>query len=668
MFFLFTFIRQIFSIVHDYIVLNRVGESVLKRKSGEPSLKVISFDLFDTCILRKENLSYENQYKVCSLLYDYLKCNKDACDLDEFIGMRNFFFNLSKPSIGYEVNINKAYESLLQHLILTDAIALTSAEVSATIEKMIDIEVCHEISNCIANDNIFDLIKEIKVKNQRVIAISDMYLPLGCINRILDSIGLSDVFDCVYVSSEMEVTKCGGEIFEKVCELEGIKLCNLMHVGDNYTSDVIKPRKAGVNAFFYFDIKNELKRAWSSSRNVSSHVKDSAKLKRPDTAEGSIKKTITEFMAVYFAEVIRVAKINKVGKVNFCTRDASILLVVSEKIQSKGFFNDIEFSSLSLNRRLSSFLNAQYVWVYRDYLTLYEKVGFDSKFYSVQDNGAGWVKLAEINGSGYELLLQESFRPILNGFIEQISLLNKYFHDKLDDSVIVDIGYAATAFEDLYRYQLRNQFSCNNFFILGASSQRVYHTLQKANSTFPLWPGFLLDHSKIPDLATLSFSWLESIVSDKQLGRLVRYEYDKGVVQPVFEESKGINDVSFIDDIVSNVIDLLLDDYLKNPEVRKRRINNLIDLVGGSVISPSRNDVLSVIKQSHNVGECDESSSSIVRRLKIRNPIKEVRCLIKEDRWVSGCLKLSGLGRMNGFFSALICAEKYIRSNIAGGR
>ena len=52
----------------------------------------------------------------------------------------------------------------------------------------------------------------------------------------------------MYVSSEYALTKRTGNLFKKVLELEGVKANEVLHIGDNLRSDVIRPRLIGMKS------------------------------------------------------------------------------------------------------------------------------------------------------------------------------------------------------------------------------------------------------------------------------------------------------------------------------------------------------------------------------------------------------------------------------------
>ncbi len=70
---------------------------------------------------------------------------------------------------------------------------------------------------------------------KRIIAVSDMYLPSALLADILREKGLA--VDAVYVSCEHNARKSDGSLYDRVLEAEGVPPHAILHVGDNRESD-----------------------------------------------------------------------------------------------------------------------------------------------------------------------------------------------------------------------------------------------------------------------------------------------------------------------------------------------------------------------------------------------------------------------------------------------
>lgn len=79
-----------------------------------------------------------------------------------------------------------------------------------------------------------------------VVFISDMYLPAGFIQWILERSGLFLPGDRLYVSGELGLSKVSGKLFRHVLDDLGIQPGQLVHCGDHPLSDGRVPRALGV--------------------------------------------------------------------------------------------------------------------------------------------------------------------------------------------------------------------------------------------------------------------------------------------------------------------------------------------------------------------------------------------------------------------------------------
>ena len=93
-----------------------------------------------------------------------------------------------------------------------------------------------------------DRIEALRARGARVIYISDMYLPHAVIWRMLTEQGIAEAGETLYVSGELGVTKRSGALFDHVLKAEGLKPGELEHYGDNVYGDFFAPRKRGVGA------------------------------------------------------------------------------------------------------------------------------------------------------------------------------------------------------------------------------------------------------------------------------------------------------------------------------------------------------------------------------------------------------------------------------------
>lgn len=182
-------------------------------------MKVVSFDVFDTLVIRP--------FVQADELFLYLE---KEYDLPGFSQARKKAEQDCRKQLNKEVNIDEIYDFIDERY-----------------RKLKEEEIRLEISFCHENPlirRVFDRAREL---NRRVIAVSDMYLPKAVVQEILKNAGYE--MDEIYVSCDHGATKGSGELFRLVYKLEDCRPEEFVHFGDNYISDYSEAINSGSAAF-----------------------------------------------------------------------------------------------------------------------------------------------------------------------------------------------------------------------------------------------------------------------------------------------------------------------------------------------------------------------------------------------------------------------------------
>ena len=121
-------------------------------------------------------------------------------------------------------------------------------------QEAMDLEISTELSVCKANPEALKFFNTVKKAGKRVVIISDMYLSASTISTILTSCGYDLTGVNVYVSSEYGKTKRSGNLFREVLKnlrVDSVEGKHVLHIGDNYISDYLMPRKCGMKGLLY---------------------------------------------------------------------------------------------------------------------------------------------------------------------------------------------------------------------------------------------------------------------------------------------------------------------------------------------------------------------------------------------------------------------------------
>lgn len=211
------------------------------------SVKVISFDIFDTLIIRP--------FVKPTDLFKLIEENADA---EGFAQQRIDAEQKAKTGMDREITLDEIYFHVKNY------------------QHLKDVEIDYEINLSMRNEPICREL-ELLSESHKILVTSDMYLPKNVIETILKKNNIP--FDCLYLSSELGYTKYKGSMFKHILEKEHIGPNELLHIGDNRHSDVKIPMKMGIHTIHilspidqYFKINPIEKKFYKHHDNLTSSV------------------------------------------------------------------------------------------------------------------------------------------------------------------------------------------------------------------------------------------------------------------------------------------------------------------------------------------------------------------------------------------------------------
>lgn len=208
----------------------------MKREIISEKTKVVSFDIFDTLVVRP----FWNQIDLFSFMDEkFRKINNIETGI-----------NFSKIRVEAEINVRKKLDK--QDVTLEDIYKEIKHQTDSTdeiIEIMQNTEQELEIRFCRERKTGKELYELAKYLGKKVICISDIYLPLETINKILSKNKYN--INQVYLSSEINLTKFNGDLYDFVISDLNVSTDEIVHIGDNYHSDYKTAKEQGINAQFF---------------------------------------------------------------------------------------------------------------------------------------------------------------------------------------------------------------------------------------------------------------------------------------------------------------------------------------------------------------------------------------------------------------------------------
>lgn len=199
-------------------------ELLLKVKQHD----VISFDVFDTLIMRKVFMPQDVFRIVEKRIRKEFGIELDFCRIRTEAGL---------DSNDRNRKLNEIYEVMNQKLGLSEELLC----------KIIQTEIEVEKECCIPRRDMVKLYNEIQEEKDTYI-ISDMYLPIDVVQDILQECGVENVHN-LWISAEKGKNKKSGELWKEFSE-SVVQGRSALHIGDNIHSDIEMPSTYGIDTYY----------------------------------------------------------------------------------------------------------------------------------------------------------------------------------------------------------------------------------------------------------------------------------------------------------------------------------------------------------------------------------------------------------------------------------
>lgn len=213
----------------------------VKKQILDKNIKYISFDIFDTLIVRPF-LKPVDLFKFLDKEYRILANCKTGVNFSQ---IRTVSENIAReeqhkkdPNI-QEITLDDIYNTIAKLYEIDKHI----------LDKLKEKEKEYEIKFCSRRNTLYELYTLALDTGKKVICTSDMYLPKKTIEQILKNNGY-DKIDKLYLSSDIKKTKGTGDLYKYVLKDLSISPKEIIHIGDNYETDYKRPQKLGMNAIY----------------------------------------------------------------------------------------------------------------------------------------------------------------------------------------------------------------------------------------------------------------------------------------------------------------------------------------------------------------------------------------------------------------------------------
>ena len=249
-------------------------------------IKILSFDVFDTFLLRNSTPEALRYLELSSILAKILKQSfPDAIPLRGMSAEDLMLTRIMGMQATYRTRplVDNCGEGHIDEVIAMQT-AMAGLKDGAS-EIFLDAEIDYEAENLTPNPVLTRLAKSFRERGGKVILMSDMYLGADAIGRIIHKLIDEPVHDHLFSSADLVISKRCGKMFDMMEEKFQLDGAQFLHIGDSWAGDVASPRKKGWNAVYFPVSEQELRQrrkrlnsfiAWMDKKGID--VRDWAKI------------------------------------------------------------------------------------------------------------------------------------------------------------------------------------------------------------------------------------------------------------------------------------------------------------------------------------------------------------------------------------------------------
>lgn len=215
--------------------------------------KVISFDLFDTLLIRRIHDPDLVKLPVARFISKLSKRYNCAVGWQKVQSLRDEIERNHRATTGKSFEDHEAcYPEFMGELLAQIFGEETGPQL---IDQVTEYELFMENSMLVPRKELVTWLKELADSGKRVFIISDMYLPASHLRKLVAHAGLLDFVEEVIGSADTFLAKASGKAYQLVAEKYGIDFKDWLHIGDNGYSDGLRAVETGIEALIISDPK-----------------------------------------------------------------------------------------------------------------------------------------------------------------------------------------------------------------------------------------------------------------------------------------------------------------------------------------------------------------------------------------------------------------------------
>lgn len=228
------------------------------RKRAE-SKNVISFDLFDTLLIRRIHDPDLVKLPVARFISELTKQRNCTVGWQKVQSLRDEIEQRHRVETGKNFEDHEAcYPHFMGELLRQ---LFGEEEAVPLLEKITAYEILMENSMLVPRLELVKWMSELKREGKRIFIISDMYLPASHLRQLVEHAGMLEYVEDVISSADTFLAKASGKAYPLVAEKYGLDYADWLHVGDNGFSDGMRAVEKGIEALIIADPREQQRKS-----------------------------------------------------------------------------------------------------------------------------------------------------------------------------------------------------------------------------------------------------------------------------------------------------------------------------------------------------------------------------------------------------------------------
>lgn len=232
---------------------------IQKGKELAPKVDTVTFDLFDTLLIRRIHDPDMVKFPVARYVADLAFTKGIGCSQDQVQRLRDKIEARHRQETGKTFDDHEACYPRYMKEMLSEIFGDQADDV--LFNKVADYEVAMENSMLVPRGQFIDWLKELRQQGKKILIISDIYLPAIYLERFVEHAGFLDLVDAVISSADTFLAKASGKAFPLVQKQFDLDPSRWLHVGDNPISDGLRPLEFGVQALVLHDASEKWRKS-----------------------------------------------------------------------------------------------------------------------------------------------------------------------------------------------------------------------------------------------------------------------------------------------------------------------------------------------------------------------------------------------------------------------